>query len=314
MKRRKAVVTFIAIFAVAIIALAVFGVLANVFGNGGGSSQIYSLYFLDSTGTKLVTEERGADLPYGKDGVKALVEMLIAGPQNTVDNTGAIPPETILLSVNKNNELVTLDFSKEFYGETHADDMLAAFTIVNTICSRPDANKVIILIEGKELIDPDKKSQGALGKEDIAYVGITNTDDTAYLRLYFAAQKGEVLIAEYRSVSLKNNEPLAKLALLELMKGSENATAVKLIPAEAKLLSVETKDAVCFVNFSKDFLDKHIEGEMPEKLCIYSIVNTLTELDGIYRVQFLIEGQRIESFGTVAVNEPLERNYSLIRE
>ena len=41
-------------------------------------------------------------------------------------------------------------------------------------------------------------------------------------------------------------------------------------------------------------------------MTIYSIVNTLTELDNIQRVQFLIEGQKSESFIHMMINEPFE--------
>ena len=314
MKRRKALITFIVVFAVAVFALGMFGVLANVFKGEQEFSQIYSLYFLDTTQTKLVLEERGADLPYGEDSIQPLVEMLIEGPQNTVDHTNAIPHGTTVLSVTSDNEYVTIDFSKEFYGETTAADMLAAFTIVNTVCSRPDAGKVIITVEGKNLIDPNKIEFGALGKDDIEYEGAKSNENIIYLRLYFASQKEEMLIGEYRSVSLKNKEPHAKLAILALMRGPENSTAMGLIPHEAKLKDVKINDSVCFVNFSRDFLDRRVQGEAAEKLCIYSIVNTLTEIDGIHKVQFLIDGQRVESFGSVAINESLERNSELISE
>mgnify|MGYP003304269782 CR=1 FL=1 len=52
---------------------------------------------------------------------------------------------------------------------------------------------------------------------------------------------------------------------------------------------------------------------MGEQLTIYSIVNTLTALEGIEKVQFLVEGQKNESFIHMLINEPFVRDESLIK-
>ena len=97
------------------------------------------------------------------------------------------------------------------------------------------------------------------------------------------------------------------------MNGSQ-ADGMRLIPTEAKLISTELKDGVCFVNFSKEFVDKHVAGSSAELLTIYSIVNTLVDLDNVNKVQFLIEGQKVETFGEMIFDEPFTKNESLVAQ
>ena len=48
-------------------------------------------------------------------------------------------------------------------------------------------------------------------------------------------------------------------------------------------------------------------------MTLYSIINTITELPGIDKVQFLIEGQKQEVYIHAVFNEPFKRNDKLIK-
>ena len=69
------------------------------------------------------------------------------------------------------------------------------------------------------------------------------------------------------------------------------------VPAEAKLRSpVSIKNRVATVDFSKEFKTKHPGGKDAEKMTIYSIVNSLTELEEIEKVKFLIDGKEQQEY------------------
>lgn len=58
---------------------------------------------------------------------------------------------------------------------------------------------------------------------------------------------------------------------------------------------------------SGDFVVKHTGGSVGEWFTIYSIVNSLTELDNIKKVQFLIEGEKQQDFkGHMDFSKPFE--------
>lgn len=314
MKKSKAAVIIIAC-AIALAAMCIIGHLALTDNSGAtaNTGEAVSLYFLDSTKTKLVSETVGIEHSDERSALEAIVNLLIQGPKDSVEKKRAIPAETKLLSVTTEDGIATVDFSGAFYGATDLDNSLAAATVVKTFCETGIVSKVKILVEGQELIDSNKIPFGALGSDDIVD-GVSQTKSSNLsIELYFADKSGTYLQAEQRSVPQSDKEPIEKIVINELMNGSRN-DGLRLIPVEAKLLSVEVKDGVCFVNFSKDFVEKRTAGSSAELMTIYSIVNTLTKLDTIDKVQFLIEGQKVETFGEMVFDEPFTQNDSLLMQ
>ena len=314
MKKSKAAI-IIAICAVVLTAMCVIGYIALTNSTAGvpaNTSESVSLYFLDSTKTKLVTETSSVILP--SDNIAKLehiTNLLIQGPKDSVEKKRALPAETKLLSILIDGSIATVDFSSGFYGPTDLDNSLAAATVVKTLCETNLVSKVKILVEGQELIGSDKVALGALGADDIVDGSSSAKNSTINVSLYFADKNGHHLQIEQRSVSQSDKEPLEKVVITELMNGPM-ADGLKLIPAETKLLSAEVKDEVCYLNLSKDFIEKRISGSSAELMTIYSIVNTLTDLNTVNKVQFLIEGQKVETYGEMIFDEPFEKNSSLV--
>ena len=123
--------------------------------------------------------------------------------------------------------------------------------------------------------------------------------------LYFLSQDGTSLVPEKRSIK-KGPERLEELVVSELIKGPVQSGHIAIIPPSVKLLSVTSSDNIAFIDLSQDFLP--VDKESPDKraLMIYSIVNTLTELDGIDKVQFLIEGKKAPIFSPENEQIPIE--------
>lgn len=122
------------------------------------------------------------------------------------------------------------------------------------------------------------------------------TDKTP-LRLYFANEDNTKLKLEIRYVDgddvKKSLNNLASAVINELIKGPSDDVAFKrTVPAEAKLRSpVNINNKIATVDMSKEFKTKHPGGKDAEKMTIYSIVNSLTEIDGIEKVKFTIDGK-----------------------
>ena len=55
-------------------------------------------------------------------------------------------------------------------------------------------------------------------------------------------------------------------------------------------------DRIAYVDIKQELADKHPEGRDLELLTVYSIVNSLTGLDGIVNVRFTIDGKRQKDF------------------
>ena len=162
---------------------------------------------------------------------------------------------------------------------------------------------------------------------------IANIDETAVEPVFTAELlQSTVLDAEngylshpyltcgpYKLVSYDRESGTVEFAINEFYVGNyegvrpviDTVTLVPVLPQDIKLLSAETKDGVCFVNFSADFISKISGGTTQENLALYSIVNSLCELDKVNKVQILVEGKKPASLGSVDLSQPFEADYNL---
>jgi germination protein M len=139
------------------------------------------------------------------------------------------------------------------------------------------------------------------------------------LYLYFANEDNTRLKLEVRYISAgdakKDTGQMAGVVIEELIKGPADTDGYKpTIPAGAKLRSpVVIKDGIATVDMSIEFKTQHPGGKDAEKLTIYSIVNSLTELRGIEKVKFTIDGKVAKEYmGYFKFDAPFPRNTRLI--
>lgn len=143
--------------------------------------------------------------------------------------------------------------------------------------------------------------------------------DKIPVRLYFTNNDNSKLFLEIRYIPMeeakKSTSALATAIVEELIKGPTKSSGLKpTIPEGTKLLQpVSVENTVATVNLSKEFVDNHPGGKAAERMTIYSIVNSLTELVDIHKVEFLIEGKTREEYkGSFQFNMPFPRNEPLI--
>ena len=271
------------------------------------------LFFAGSGKTQLASEKVKIYVETLDKIYEAVVNKLLEGPssQNLVR---IIPEGTKLLSAKLSDDILTLNFSKEIYAEEESENILIRTSIVSTMAVMKEINGVELLVEGKPMKDSDGEEVGILGSEDIVHDTEPETEEKKYIKLYFSDLKSEKLIAEAREITVSQKETMEMRVLKELVKGPVNPKLMKTIPAETKILSAETKEGICFVNFSQEFRTRHTGGSAGEMMTVYSIVNSLTEIDGVEKVQFLIEGQKKDVFIHLIFNEPFSRDQELIQK
>lgn len=265
------------------------------------------LYFVNAQGTGIVSETREITASEVNELLTKVVDGLISGPV-TAEARRIIPEGTRLIKAELEGDTAQLDFSKEFYNCEETDSIFVRTTVVSSVTAINGIKNVHITVNGNELITAKGDEVGIMNKDDIIYTTEPDINEKRYFKLYFANADGNKLVAEAREIVISQNESVELQVLKELFKGPENNSLARTVPGETKIISVETKEGICFVNLSQDFISRHTGGTSGETMTIYSIVNTLTELDNIDRVQFLIEGQKNESFIHMMINEPFESN------
>ena len=166
--------------------------------------------------------------------------------------------------------------------------------------------------DGSDELQP--ASSVAIGEDEAKKLS-----DKVPIHLYFANEDGSKLKLEVRHIPVseakKSVNHLASIVVNELIKGPTKKGLKPTIPEGTKLIkdNVPIKDGVATVNLSKDFVDKHPGGKDAERLTIYSIVNSLTEIKDIQEVKFLINGKAYETYkGNFKFDAAFPRNVSII--
>lgn len=282
----------------------------------GTDGTAYNLYFANHEKNNLVVEQRNINADDLDEIAECVVTELLKGPSSNT-NCAVIPSSTKLLDLDIISGIATVNFNKAYFptGDDSATiELLARYSLVNTLCDIDGINKVKIFIDGVELTNSSGVPVGALGKEDILLNSSTSENaKEETVVLYFPDKDAVNLVRHTRKVALIDNS-VEKTVVLELVKGPENDNCISTIPADTKVLSVETKDGICFVNLSSQFVTKHSDGSVAELFTVYSIVNSLTEIEGIDMVQFLVEGKKVDVLKHMLLDTPYVRDESYIKD
>jgi hypothetical protein len=130
-----------------------------------------------------------------------------------------------------------------------------------------------------------------------------------HLLLYFPDNKYKYLIPEDRLVKI--NESIERTIIEELIRGSANRNINQWLLKKTKNLDLSGRGSELIINFSREFIKSFSFSKTSNLHIIFSIVNSLTELPGVKKVLFKVEGRAIGIAGGVDFSEPFERNRKL---
>ena len=110
--------------------------------------------------------------------------------------------------------------------------------------------------------------------------------------LYFANSETNELMPEARRIDVKEllNEPYAHIVNL-LIEGPKSERLLRLIPENTFLNSAILQGNCVCVDFSVQFIENFSGDEKTAENIIYSIVNSLTELNEVNSVKITIIGE-----------------------
>lgn len=140
---------------------------------------------------------------------------------------------------------------------------------------------------------------------------------TQEVNLYFSDDQAMYLVAEKRGLQTEatDQKQLAAAVVNELIAGPKQPKLHATIPQGSKLISLEIAGGLATVNLNQDFQAKHSGGSTGEMMTIYSLVNSLTDLQGIQQVQLLVDGKKLETLkGHLEISQPLTHNTDIIKK
>ena len=234
-------------------------------------------------------------------------------PTNEIEYTQAIPEQVKLLDCALKGSILEINFSEEYYEVKSLDEKLMRAAIVQSLLQIDGIDAVSVRVEGEPLKDDEGNEVGLMNEDDI--VDTTGSSLSSYqsdtLKLYFADQNGSKLVKQEVDVRYSSNVLKEKLIVEKLMQGPSEEGAYPTINPAANLLSVTTKDGICYVNFDSTFLISAYDV-LPE-ITIYSIVDSLVEGTGVRQVQITINGESNAKYmEKVDLSQPLNEEQDWI--
>ena len=134
---------------------------------------------------------------------------------------------------------------------------------------------------------------------------------SADINVYFADAEMMRLIPVRTSVPRTGAERTARFVLDAMIEGhDDNPKIFRLVPNVKNCMSVTVKDKIAYVDLKSGLRGEYPDGRDAEIMMVYSIVNSLTNIDGIVNVRFTVDGERQKDFlGFVDMRETFIPDY-----
>ncbi|MBR2045796.1 MAG: GerMN domain-containing protein [Agathobacter sp.] len=265
----------------------------------------YDIYYLNMDKTKLVTEQYDSSGATGEELIMELLGRLKSAPEDSKLRQ-TIPSNVEVNGISINGSYLFIDFNESYTDMTPTEEVLVRAGIVRTLMQVENCSLVAFTVNSEALKSHDGTLVGVMSADSFVEnpgKQINGSIETA-LTLYFSSPDGTGLVKETRKVHHSSNISMEKLIMEQLIEGPKASSMLGTIPSGTTLISVSLVDGVCYVNLSESFRTQ--STTVPEEITLYSIVNSLSELPGVSKVQLAINGS---TEGYVRFNFELSKMY-----
>ena len=272
--------------------------------------------YLNKNETKLVKEThylQGDDI---KENIVEVLTLLCTVPENK-ELRATLTSGINIVTYTLEDDQVTVSLSEKYKDIPRTTEVLTRAAIVRSLTALDGVSCVMITINGEPLTDTSGNVVGIMTADmfvDNAGEMVEAQDTKVMLRLYFANEEGDGLIAVNRELSHNadvSNVSMEKIVLEQLIKGPANEETYPVISPDTKIVSVTVKDGICHINFDSAF--ETAINNVTTDVTIYSIVNSLSELSTVNKVQISIDGDSDNKFrDKYDFSTVFERNLSLV--
>ena len=280
-------------------------------GTASNRTDSMQIYYLNQDGTTIV----GVGFTPRSENRDTIISEILDQLEREDLSSDTVSPlvNYSVMGFHVNKHMLSLDISEGFSDLDHITQTLDRAALVSTFCQVTGIDAVGFLVNGTELRDSRGEPYGFMTADQFAKGVGTNIQDyeKTTIRLYFTNEAGTMLVPVTRTEFYNTNIPMEQYVLEQLIQGPRSEGSYPSIPSSTKLTGVTSRDGICYVSLDSSFAAENFTAS-PEAV-IYSIVNTLTELNGINKVQISIGDPPEAAFrDTIALGAALERNLDLI--
>lgn len=253
------------------------------------TENLFPVYYISKSESKIELHQYAMQATEPRAQVEELLGALAIVPSQN-EYKAPLAMGFQILDYSLENEKLLINVDEGYKNLDVFQEVLVRAAIVRTMTQHPDVGFVAIRVNNEQLFDNLGRLVGWMSADHfIENEGSEiNNYEEVQIKLYFANEKGDGLIATTRTKEYNTNISLAKLIVEELIKGPNAEGVFPTINPSTKVASVTVKDGVCYVNLDETFLNQ-IYNVTPE-VTIFSITNSLVELSNVNKVQISING------------------------
>ncbi|MBQ4068240.1 MAG: GerMN domain-containing protein [Lachnospiraceae bacterium] len=273
----------------------------------------YQLYYINSARDSLKTVKYNAKKT---DKVELANELMnaINETSSKINMINAIPSNVEVVGWNVDDSVMYINFDSEYLEMDRSNEILCRAALVLTFTQITGIEYVHISVEGEPIKDSFGKNVGNMKSAD--FIDNSGSSIKSYEKrkaeIYFASEGGTGLEAVTVETLSAVTDSMEMFILEQLKKGTSDKNARSTIPSGVKINGVNTKDGVCYVDFSEEFLSA-VPNITPE-VELYSIVNSLCELPHVNKVQITINGTNDKKFrDKISLEKLFERNLDIVK-
>lgn len=269
--------------------------------------KIFSVYYVSNSETKVEMHEHIMEADTMEGQLEELMTCLSTMPEKLEYKAPFAMGFQVLSSDFEEGKLL-LDVDASYSKLPPTTEVLVRAAIVRTLTQIEGINYVGIHVEGNQLFDNAGELVSWMNAD--TFINNDGNDINTYelvkVKLYFANETGDKLIAANREKHYSTNTPLERFVIDELIAGPSGQLA-GLYPSvnpSTKIINVMTKDGICYVNLDSSFLT--VVNNVSTEVSVYAIVNSLVELSNVNKVQILINGEVPSSFSMATFERNLD--------
>lgn len=267
---------------------------------------IFYYYRSDTTysGTDGVFAPEVRDLSGLRGDPQKLLALYLSGPV-TGGLVSPLPSGTEITDWRLEGEFLTLDFDPSLAQLSGIDLTIAAGCLARTFLPLT-GTKTLVLKAGGALLGGQTAMR--LSTSDLALRDDSLDRLLQELTVYYTTSERRYLIGQEVRVDPAAQESLP-FQLLELLTTPPEGTELRsALPSGTVIRSVSVKEGLCTVELSPAFENRRFYSHTGQLLSLMSIVNTLTALPQIDRVELVVGGNLLIRYGVLSIPEPLQRD------
>lgn len=274
----------------------------------------YTIYYVNTEETKLV-ESPYVPVSETFDGIMEELQQQLQEPPAGVSS--ALTGDVEIQGYQRGIDALRVNFSEEYYDLTNTEEVLLRAAAVKTFVQVPGVIKVMITVEGEQLVDLDGQPVPAMDGDtfiDTKEGGINSYQD-ASLSLYFAQEDGQELKREMRSIHYSSNMILSRVVVEQLIAGPEERGLARVLTEDTVIENIHIQDGVCTVYFSEAANQTPAESQVSPETALYAIVNSICDTcNDILGVRIVIDNGAVNTFrDEIDLDQTFNMNRAIIQ-